>query len=325
MTIKIISSGGCLPSKLVTNKDFEKTLDTSNEWIVEMTGIKERYFLAENDSFIDYTYQAALMAIQKADLPANSIDLIIVATTTPHQLMPSTAVILQKMLGINACISFDMQAACSGFVYALTTAYNFMQTQSNVKHALIVGCDAFSKVIDQTDRSTAILFGDGFGAVICGYSNEQNEKGIFYCDLGADGFGKESLEIPWGIGQGLELLSKVKPQVVMNGKDVFKNAVERIVNEINEALFINGLHIDEIDWIIPHQANIRILRAIASAMNIEITKFQLSVHHHGNTASASIPLLFHHLIQEGKIKRGDLVMFIGFGAGYTWGTILFEY
>ncbi|STX50439.1 3-oxoacyl-ACP synthase [Legionella busanensis] len=324
MGIQVLASGGFLPKKIINNKDFEQTLDTSEEWIERMTGIKNRHFLDENDDYLQCCYNAASSAIKRANINPQEIDLIIIGTSTPYQLMPSTAVMLQQTLGIHHCIAFDMQAACSGFVYALANAYYLMQSNRNVRYALVIGSDAFTQVTDPQDRATRILFGDGFGAFLLGNLNDE-KKGIFYCDIGADGLGKNALEIPWGVAKGNALVSKSSPYVVMNGKEVFKNAVKRFTECISNALKSTQLTIMDIHHIIPHQANIRIINSVAANLEIPLNRIHVTLDKHGNTSAASIPLAFEDLFNLGSVKEGDIVLLVAFGAGYTWGTIIFEF
>ncbi|WED43221.1 beta-ketoacyl-ACP synthase III [Legionella cardiaca] len=319
--IQILSCGGYLPEKVVTNKDLEAILDTSDAWITQMTGIKQRHVLTENEDFLDCSYNAAMRAIEEAGISPQLIDLIIVATTTSYQLMPSTAAMLQQKLNNPHCIAFDMQAACSGFIYALGNAYYLMRANPNIEHALILGCDVFSKIVDKNDRATSILFGDGFGAFVLKRSD--NGQGIFYCNLGGDGAGIDELYIPWGCAKGKQ--EEHQPFIKMNGKHVFKNAVARFTHEIQQALKCAQLTVSDIQHFIPHQANIRILQTIATTLNVPMEKFIISLDKHGNTSAASIPLAFREAYLEGKIQRGDLILLCAFGAGYTWGTILFEF
>ncbi|WP_419420849.1 beta-ketoacyl-ACP synthase III [Legionella sp. D16C41] len=324
MGIQVITSGSYLPKKIVNNKDFEQTLDTTNEWIERMTGIKDRHFLGEEEDYLQCCFKAASIAIQRADINPQKIDLIIIGTTTPYQLMPSTAVMLQQLLGIENCIAFDMQAACSGFVYALANAYYLLKSNPSFRYALVMGCDAFTRLTDPADRSTRVLFGDGFGAFLLENLNSE-KKGIFYCDIGADGLGKSALEIPWGITKGNSLITKFSPYLVMNGKEVFKNAVNRFTECIENALQKAQLTITDIHHIIPHQANTRIINAVAAAIEAPLNKIQVTLDKHGNTSAASIPLAFDDLFNQGSIKEGEIVLLVSFGAGYTWGTIIFEF
>lgn len=323
--VKILSSGSYLPKKVISNNDLESIFDTSDEWITQMTGIKERHVLSAEDDFLHCSYQAALVAINQAGIASQLIDLILVGTTTPYQLMPSTAVMLQQKLGINNCIAFDLQAACSGFMFALANAYYLMQSNPAINYALVMGCDALSRLVDKNDRTTGILFGDGFGAFLLGRTSPGRDKGIFYCDIGSDGSGKDHLQIPWGISQGMDGISTTAPYIKMNGKHVFKAAVARFTIEIEQALEETNLTIGDIRYLIPHQANIRIIQSVANALNISMESFLIGLDKHGNTSAASIPLTFDTAHNQAKINRGDLILLAGFGAGYTWGTIIFEF
>lgn len=325
MAIKVLSCASALPKKVLTNADLETMVNTSNEWIVKMTGISERRIMADTETFSGYAHEAAMIAIQKAGLNPADIDLIILGTSTPEQLVPSSACIVQGMLGIKKCISFDIQAGCSGFVYALSTAYHFMRSNQEIKHALVLGCDALSKFTDWTDRSTCVLLADGFGAMVLGRNEELEQNGIWYSELGADASGKKHLEVEWGIGQGYPAQATAKPYLVMNGSEVYKSAVNCFTQMITTALEKNHLTLNDIAWFIPHQANVRIIQAIATHLGTDLEKFIITLDKHGNTSAASIPLAFDVAQQAGKIKRGDKIMLTAFGAGYTWGTILLTF
>lgn len=323
MGIRILSTASTLPERIVTNAEMEKIVDTSDEWITKMTGMKERHFLSGSESFIGCVFETSKNAIAEANLVPNDIDLIIIGTSTPEQIMPSTASILQGMLGIKNCIAFDLQAACSGFVYALTSAYYFMQANPAINKALVLGADALSKVLDWKDRTTCVLFGDGFGGVVIG--RDANSKGILFCELGCDGAGKEHLEIPWGVAQGMDKSYEENHYLIMNGREVFKNSVTYFTQIIQSALEKNHYTIDDIDWIIPHQANARIIQSVAERLNLPAEKLVTTLDKHSNTSAASIPLALDCVVKEGKIKRGDKLMLVGFGAGYTWGVVILEY
>lgn len=324
MPINILSSSSILPQKALTNLELEKMVDTTDEWITQMTGIKERRILSESESFIDLTYQVAADAIKKAGLTPQDIGLIVLGTTTPEQVTPSSACILQGMLDIKQCIAFDLQAACSGFLFALANAYYFMQGNANIKYALVLGCDALSKITDFTDRATCILLADGFGGVVLGRDHDVKSKGIFYCNIGTTGNNKTDLEVAWGVAKGYDALATQKKHVYMNGKEVFKNAVATFARIINEALEKTNLTIDDIDWVIPHQANIRIINTVAEKIGCPPEKLIITLTTHGNTSAASIPMAYDAAVKLGKVKKGDKVLITSFGAGFAWGIALFE-
>lgn len=313
-----------LPKKALTNLELEKMVDTTDEWITQMTGIKERRILSESESFIEMTNQVAVDAIKKAGLTPNDIDLIILGTSTPEQVTPSSACILQGMLGIKHCIAFDLQAACSGFLFAITNAYYFMQANPHIKHALVLGCDALSKIVDWTDRATCILLADGFGGIVLGRDHDKKSKGLFYCNIGTTGDGKSELEVAWGVAKGYDALDSIKKFVFMNGKEVFKNAVSVFTKIINEALEKTNLTINDIDWVIPHQANIRIIDTVAEKVGCPRDKLIITLDKHGNTSAASIPMAYDTAVKQGKIKKGNKVLVTSFGAGFAWGIALFE-
>lgn len=325
MAITLLATGGVLPQQVKTNSDLEKSVDTSDAWITKMTGIKKRYILADTESFIEHSYRAACIAIQQANIEMAGIGLIIMGTSTPEQIMPSSAVILQGLLGIKNCIAFDLQAACSGYIYSLINAYYIMQARPDIRYALILGCDAMSRIIDWQDRTTCVLFGDGFGATIIGRDSDPNRKGIFYSDLGATGSDQTYLQVPWGVGQGYAALERgIKPYMLMNGRDVFKSSVTYFTQSIKKALVENQLTANDVAWIIPHQANIRIIQAVAENLQVSLDKFVVTLDQHGNTSAASIPLALDELLRGAKARRGDLLLLAGFGAGYTWGVVLLE-
>ncbi|MCL9685670.1 beta-ketoacyl-ACP synthase III [Legionella maioricensis] len=325
MSIKLLAIGSHLPQTVVSNLVFEKTLDTNNDWITQMTGIKERRILDESEDYLDCCHLAASNAINRADINPNLIDLIIVGTTTPYQLMPSTAVMLQQKLKIEQCIAFDMQAACSGFIYALANAIYVMQANPNINYALVMGCDSMSKVTSPNDRTTRILFGDGFGAFLLMKDKDENQKGFFYVNIGADGLGKNSLEIPWGIAKGFSSRTEANSFMTMNGPRVFKNAVERFTKSITNALNQTNLTANDIHHVITHQANIRIITQVANNLELTLDRVHVTLDKHGNTSAASIPLAADDLFTSGKMKQGEIILLSAFGAGYTWGTIILEF
>jgi len=327
MSIIILSSGSAFPNNIISNKDLENTIDTSDSWIRRKIGVSQRYVLSENESFIDYCYKAAVNAINNARISKKNVSLIIIATSTPQQIMPSTASILQGMLKIPQAISFDLQASCSGFIYALSIAYSLMCSNESIKYALVMGCEAFSKIIDWNDRRTCTIFGDGFAGMILGrHKNKEFQNiGIKSVDFSCDGRGRDHLQVPWGIAQGFSKISKISPYFTMIGKLVFERAINSFIEQINCTLKKNYLTISDINWIIPHQANVQILERIIKYFAIPSEKMIITINQYGNTSAASIPLSFDYLVNKKAINKGDLVLFIGFGAGYTWGNVLVRF
>ena len=313
---KIIGVGGYLPKNLITNKDLEKSLDTTDEWITSRTGIKERHIVGPNEHTTDLAFEAARNAINNASINAKEIDLIIVATTTPDKIFPSTACNVQTKLGIKNCPAFDVQAVCSGFIYALSIADKFIKTNS-AKNILVIGADSMSKITDYTDRSNAILWGDGAGAVVLSASNEQ---GILSTHIHADGQHEELLHVP-----KINVGNKIQQTIEMKGSQVFKIAVSTLDKIVDEALIANQLKKEDIDWLVPHQANIRILEATAKKLEMSMDKVIVTIDRHGNTSAASIPLALDDGIKSGKIKSGHLLLMEAFGGGFTWGSALIRY
>jgi 3-oxoacyl-[acyl-carrier-protein] synthase III len=320
--IQIVSSGSALPKNVVTNADLEKIVETSDEWIAQRTGIKQRYILSADESMLDLAHSSALEAIKNAGIEANEIGLLVVATNTPQQVLPSTSTLLQGRLGITDCISYDIQAACSGFVYGLATAYYLLKARTDLRYALIVGAEALSKVTDWQDRTTCVLFGDGAGAAILG---RRDTPGIIAADLGSDGCSAEFLGVPWGIAQGYEAMTPENRYIQMNGREVYKKSIAHFTNSIQSVMAQTDVRLEDVDWVIPHQANVRIISAVAEKLGVPMEKFIVTVDQHGNTSSASIPLAFNLAVSEGKVKRGQTVLFVGFGAGFTRGSMLFRF
>ncbi len=320
---KIIGVGGAVPDQILTNNDLERMVDTNDQWIQERTGIKQRYVTRDTkNALLNLIDEASRKAIQSAGIEINQIGMIVLATSTPEQFMPSTACLLQERLGIKRAIAFDMQAACSGFVYALTVAEKFMISDSAPQYALVIGAEVLSKLTNWKDRNTCILFGDGAGAVVLAQSET---PGIIDCDLNSDGASGECLDVPWGVAQGYETATEDRKYIRMNGREVFKKAVPLFVDNINKMMEKNNLSWDQVDWVVPHQANIRIIDAVAEKLKVSKDKFVAVIDRFGNTSAASIPLAFDAMVQEGKIKKGQTIIFTGFGAGYTWGTVLFKF
>lgn len=315
---RIIATGGYLPQKVLTNQELEQMVATTDEWIVSRSGIKERRIVAENETCCDLAYNAAMDAINHSGFDKSQIDLILVATSTPDMIFPSTACLLQTRLGLNHIPAFDLQAACTGFVYALTTADAYIKS-GMAKTVLVIGADVVSRFIDYTDRNTCVLFGDGAGAVIVQASTE---PGILGNEIHADGSGEEALSVTGHMYSGKIVGS---PYIFMEGKAVFKMAVKNLAAVANSLLSKTNHTCEQIDWLIPHQANTRIIEATATHLNMPMDKVIVTVDKHGNTSAASVPLALNEAIKSGKIKRGDLLMLEGVGAGFTWGASLIRY
>ncbi|MDH3378697.1 MAG: ketoacyl-ACP synthase III [Gammaproteobacteria bacterium] len=317
----IIGTGSYLPEKVLTNADLEAMVDTSHEWIYARTGISQRHIAADGETTCDLAEQAARRAVQAAQISTDSIDLIIVATTTADQVFPSTACLLQERLDIHGCPAFDVQAVCTGFIYALDIADKFIRT-GNCQRALVVGAETFSRIIDWSDRGTCVLFGDGAGAVVV---ESGPTPGILSTHLHADGAYKDLLSVPVGISTGFRQIIEGTAYTQMQGSEVFKVAVRALGDVVEEALQANELDKDKIDWLVPHQANLRIINATAKRLGIPMQRVVVTVERHGNTSAASIPLAFDEAVRNGRIQRGQRVIFEGFGGGFTWGSILFTY
>lgn len=312
---KIIGHGSYLPTKILTNKDLESTLDTTDEWIFSRTGIKERHIADDNETTSDLAYMAAMEAIKFAEINANDIDLIILATTTPDKIFPSTACTVQAKLGIK-CPAFDIQAVCTGFIYALSIADKFIKT-SSAKNILVIGADRMSSITDYKDRSNAILWGDGAGAVII---KSSKEPGILSTHIHADGMYEDMLYVPKSSER-----KKETETIQMQGNQVFKFAVNTLDQIVDETLSYNKLQKSDIDWVVPHQANIRILEATAKKLDMSMSKIIVTIDRHGNTSAASIPLALDEGIKVGKIKANQTILMEAFGGGFTWGSALIKY
>lgn len=321
MYSRIAGTGGYLPEQVMTNVDLEKIVDTTDEWIFSRTGIRERRIAADNQTTCDLAEQASRQAIEAAGINATDIDLIIVATTTPDRIFPSTACLLQERLGIAGCAAFDVQAVCTGFVYALGIADKFIRTGS-AKKALVVGAETLSRILDWSDRTTCVLFGDGAGAVVVEASEEQ---GIISSHLHADGAYKELLTVPTGVSSGMDALKSGEAFITMKGNEVFKMAVNTLGRIVDETLSANGMQKSDIDWLVPHQANIRIINATAKKLGMTNGNVVKTVDRHGNTSAASVPLAFNEAVRDGRIKRGETVLMEAFGGGFTWGSVLMKY
>ncbi len=307
---RITGTGSYLPEKVVTNTDLEKMVDTTDQWIKDRTGIHKRHIVAESETTCDLAEKASIQAIDAAGINAEQIDLIIVATTTPDRIFPSTACLLQQRLGIHGCAAFDVQAVCTGFVYALGIADKFIRSGSH-KCALVIGGDSLSRIIDWTDRSTCVLFGDGAGAVILEVSTK---PGVLSTHLHADGQYNELLQVPAD-----------SQYIHMQGNEVFKVAVNTLGRIVDETLAANNLQKKDVDWLVPHQANIRIITATARKLKMPMDRVVVTVDEHGNTSAASIPLALDTAVRDGRIKRGETLLLEAFGGGFTWGSALLKF
>ncbi len=321
MHSRIVGTGGYLPEKVLTNTDLEKMVETSDQWIVERTGIRQRHVASDSQTTSDLAFEASKDAIESAGISPQDIDLIIVATTTPDLVFPSTACLLQEKLNIHGCAAFDVQAVCTGFVYALATADKFIKSGSN-KCALVVGAETLSRVVDWTDRGTCILFGDGAGAVVLQASEE---PGILSTHLHADGTYKDLLAVNAGVSRNTRTFNEGEAFVYMKGNEVFKKAVNTLGSIVDETLEANNMDKSDIDWLVPHQANIRIINATAKKLKMTTDHVVITVDKHGNTSAASIPLALDVAVKDGRIKRGETLLLEAFGGGFTWGSVLLKY
>lgn len=318
---RITGTGSYLPEKILTNKDMESLVDTTDEWIRERTGIRQRHIAAEDETTCDLASHAALRAIEMAGKSSSDIDLVILATTTADKIFPGTACLLQKRLGVHGCPAFDVQAVCTGFVYALGIADKFIRA-GEAKCALVVGSETLSRILDWNDRSTCVLFGDGAGAVVLEASAE---PGILSTHLHADGSYEHLLHVPHGISSGYEQLKAGEAYVYMEGNAVFKMAVNKLGEIVDEALEANQVGKGDLDWLVPHQANSRIIEATARKLKMSMERVILTVSEHGNTSAASVPLALDTAVRDGRIKKGETLMLEAFGSGFTWGSALLQF
>jgi 3-oxoacyl-[acyl-carrier-protein] synthase III len=314
---RIIGTGSYLPEKRLSNRDLESMVDTTDEWIYTRTGIRYRHIAAEHENTSDLALKASQRAIEAAQIEASEIDLIIVATSTPDMIFPSTACLLQAKLGIKGGAAFDLQAVCSGFVYALATADSLIRSGQN-RCALVIGAEIFSRILDWTDRGTCVLFGDGAGAVVLRASDT---AGILSSHLHADGSYASILSTPGSVKNGAV---SGEPFLKMEGNSVFKLAVNVLDAVGREALAANDLSIEKIDWFIAHQANVRIIHATAKKLGLPLDRVVVTVENHANTSAASIPLALDVAVADGRIKRGQHVLLEGVGGGFTWGAVLLK-
>ncbi len=319
---RIAGTGSYLPEKVLTNDDLAKMVDTSDEWIAARTGIRERHVAAEGETTSDLGYQAALRALEAAGVGADEIDLIVVGTTTPDLIFPSTACLIQHKLGIAGCPAFDVNAACSGFIYALTIADKFIRSGA-AKTALVIGAETLTRMLDWSDRGTCVLFGDGAGAVVL---KADAETGVLSTHMHADGSKKELLWNPVGVSAGFKPGEhNAGVRVMMTGNEVFKHAVKALDAVVDEALDSNGLERAAIDWLVPHQANLRIIEATAKRLEMPMDRVVVTVDRHGNTSSGSVPLALDEAVRSGRVQRGQLLLLEAFGGGFTWGSALLRY
>ncbi len=319
---RIAGTGSYLPEKMLTNDDLAKLVDTSDEWITSRSGIRQRHIAAEGETTSDLAYHASIRALEAAGVDASEIDLIVVGTTTPDLIFPSTACLLQNRLGADGCAAFDVNAACSGFIYALAIADKFIRCGA-AKNALVVGAETLTRIVDWSDRTTCVLFGDGAGAVVL---KPDTDTGILSTHLHADGSKKDLLWNPVGVSVGFKPEEvNVGAHIKMIGSDVFKYAVKALDSLVDETLEANGLDRRDIDWLIPHQANLRIIDATAKRLDMSMDRVIVTVDKHGNTSSASVPLALDEAIRSGKVQRGQLVLLEAFGGGFTWGSALMRY
>lgn len=315
---RIIGTGGYLPEKVLTNHDLEKMVDTSDAWIRERTGIEQRHIAADDQTTSDLAEQAARQALDAAALAPEAVELIVVATTTPDKIFPSTACLLQQRLGNHGAPAFDVQAVCSGFIYALSVADQFIRT-GTVKNALVVGAETLSRIIDWSDRNTCVLFGDGAGAVVLSASDE---PGVINTHIHADGQYETLLHVPSGVSKK-PLTDRVSERSMhMRGSEVFKVAVNTLSQVATETLEKNHIHPSDLDWLVPHQANKRIIDATGRKLKLKPEQVVVTVNKHANTSAASVPLALNEAVRDGRIQPGHLVLMEAFGGGFTWGSAL---
>jgi 3-oxoacyl-[acyl-carrier-protein] synthase-3 len=314
---RVLGTGGYLPEHLLTNSDLERLVDTKDEWVRERTGIRKRHIVGPGETTCDLAEHASRRALEAAGIEKDKIDFVVLGTTTPDLIYPATACRLQARLGIAGCPAFDVQAVCTGFIYALGIADQFIRTGA-AKCALVVGADASSKILDWTDRSTCVLFGDGAGAVVLGASES---PGILSTHLHSDGRYEQLLYVDGGVFHGFDHPAYVR----MQGSEVFKVAVRTLGRIVDETLAANDMDRGDVDWLIPHQANIRIINAMAKMLGIPMERVVLTIEEHGNTSAASVPLAMDVAIRDGRIRRGDTLLLEAFGGGFTWGSALLKY
>ncbi|UCG74470.1 MAG: ketoacyl-ACP synthase III [Chromatiales bacterium] len=321
MYSKILGTGRFLPERVLTNADLEQMVDTTDEWIQARTGIKRRHIAADDQTTADLAEAAARDAMAAAGAEPGDIDLIMVGTTTPDQVFPNVGCLVQERLGIHGCPAFGLEAACSGFIYGLSVADRFV-ANGTAKCALVIGAETLSRMTDWSDRTTCVLFGDGAGAVVLGPAEV---PGVISCHLGADGRYQDLLYHPYGTSRKQRPEDTEGPFIQMRGNEIFKVAVKTLENIVDETLEANDLPREAIDWLVPHQANIRIIQATAKRLAMPMEKVVLTLEDHGNTSAASVPMALDTAVRDGRIQRGDLVLLEAFGGGLTWGSALIRY
>ena len=324
MYSRIAGTGSYLPEKIVTNFDLEKTMDTTDEWIRTRTGIERRHIAADGQTTVDIAEVAARRAIEAAGVTPAEIDFIVFGTTTPDLVFPNCGTLLQARLGARGCPAFSVETACSGFIYALSIADKFVKS-GEAKCALVVGAETLSRITDWSDRNTAVLFGDGAGAVVL---KPSADAGILSTHLHSDGAYKDLLHVECGVSKGFTydpVRARVDISIKMAGSEVFKVAVTKLGAAVDEALAANGLEKSAIQWLVPHQANIRIIQAMAKRLELPMDRVIVTVQDHGNTSTASVPLALDVGVRDGRVKRGDTILLEAFGGGFTWGSALIGY
>ena len=318
---KITGTGRYLPEKILTNFDLEKMVDTTDEWIRTRTGVERRHCVAPDQTTSDMCVEAAKVAMEAAGKTPKDIDMVIIGTTSPDLIFPNAATLVQHRLGIPACPCIGMEAACTGFIYGLTTADKYIKC-GEAKCILVIGAECITKLVDWSDRNTCVLFGDGAGAVIV---EPSDEPGIIGTHIGADGQYKDLLYYPVGASKNLEKAGTDEAAIMMSGRDVFKVAVSTLGDVAAQALEAAGVDKNELDWLIPHQANIRIIQATAKRLDLPMEKVILTVQDHGNTSAASVPMALDVGVRDGRVKPGQLVLMEAFGGGFTWGSVLMRF
>lgn len=315
---RIIGTGSYLPEKVLSNEELSKSVDTSDEWIRERTGIRQRHIVADGQYTSDLALNASLQALDAAGMHADELDLIVLATSTPDVVFPSTASILQEKLNVRGCGAFDVQAVCAGFAYALSVADQFIKA-GTCQNVLVIGAETFSRILDWTDRTTCVLFGDGAGAVVL---TGGDKPGLHSTHIHADGRFQDLLHVPTGVSKQYNEMFKAQMAVQMNGQKVFKWAVREMSALALKTMEENGLSADDVDWMVPHQANIRIIEAVANKAGVPMERVVVTVQDHGNTSAASVPLALDTAVRDGRIQGGHKIILEAFGGGFTWGSAL---